>query len=406
MVTVYESGGDLFNVKDLKTVCSMEEKIIRSTPGFSTHCSCYTVYPSCGPSLSLGTNIASLRNRSSCHEITAEDVAYAKSILQNCSIAFFAGKIKEKIAIGKDVPTECGGDNRGFVYNAFTLLVDVDFPRSSEILRNTMALSPSYYDLDFARDVYENHLTGGRPEENGVKLVAFKYGDFKFDQFNIQLLLDAVFPAVGLIAVALILLLYTHSFLVMGLTVFSVITSVIIAYFIYHQIFRLTFFPFLNILAFIFLVGIGADDAFVFNDVWAQAKLANPSGSIEDWIQYTLSHAALSMFVTSFTTAAAFYANVVSDITAIRLFGIYAGTSVLILYSLMVTWFPAGVVAVEKIRQSRSMRIQAVEMQQNPSLSPSAEGKESVDVSPPPYMVDDPATVSGYNGEKPCCDNY
>ena len=65
----------------------------------------------------------------------------------------------------------------------------------------------------------------------------------------------------------------------------------------------------------------------------------------------------------------------------------------------MVTWFPAGVVAVEKIRQSRSMRIQAVEMQQNPSLSPSAEGKESVDVSPPPYMVDDPATVSGYNGE-------
>lgn len=199
--------------------------------------------------------------------------------------------------------------------------------------------------------------------------MAFKYGLFKYDEFNRQLILDAVFPGIGLVMVALILLMYTHSVVVMALTIFSVITSIIVAYFIYHQIFRLTFFPFLNILAFVFLVGIGADDAFVFNDVWLQAKLALPLGGIVDWVEYTLSHAALSMFVTSFTTSAAFYANVVSEITAIRLFGIFAGTSIIIMYSLMVTWFPAGVIFMEKRRRSRNVSgMVSVELHENPKV--------------------------------------
>ena len=254
----------------------------------------------CAPSLSLGTYIASIRNRSSCQDITEDDIAFARTLLKNCSTAYFNGKLDDQ-----SVPQECE-NNKEFIKNVFNYLVDVDFMYTTNNLKATMVLSPAYYDTDFARDIYNQHLSGDLPERNGVKLVAFSFDNFKFDQFNLQLLLDAVFPVIGLVMVALILMLYTHSLVIMALTIFSVITSVIIAYFIYHQVFRLTFFPFLNILTFIFLVGIGADDAFVFNDVWSQAKLALPQGGIVEWTEYTLKHAALAMFVTSLTTSAAF----------------------------------------------------------------------------------------------------
>uniref|UniRef100_A0A3P9DEI1 Dispatched homolog 1 (Drosophila) n=1 Tax=Maylandia zebra TaxID=106582 RepID=A0A3P9DEI1_9CICH len=70
--------------------------------------------------------------------------------------------------------------------------------------------------------------------------------------------------------------------------------------------------------------------------------------SESETVGVTLQHAALSMFVTSFTTAAAFYANYVSNITAIRCFGVYAGTAILVNYILMVTWLPAVVVLHER----------------------------------------------------------
>ena len=377
VVTVYGSGGDLFSAEKLKTICEMDNDIVRGTAGFDARCSCH-VNSGCAPSLSLGTYIASTRNRSSCQDITEDDIVFAKIVLKNCSTAYFNGKLDDQ-----SVPQECE-NNKEFIKNVFNYLVDVDFIHATNDLKATMVLSPAYYDTDFARDIYDQHLSGDLPERNGVKLVAFSFDNFKFDQFNLQLLLDAVFPVIGLVMVALILMLYTHSLVVMALTIFSVITSVIIAYFIYHQVFRLTFFPFLNILTFIFLVGIGADDAFVFNDVWSQAKLALPQGSIAEWTEYTLKHAALAMFVTSFTTSAAFYANVLSKITAIRLFGIYSGTSILIMYSLMITWFPAGVVFMEKRRHSRNVRVESLELHGNPAIDdtpeatmPAADGESS-----------------------------
>ena len=387
-MTVYESGGDLFNVDDLKTICKMEEGIVRATPGFDFSCSCYSTTSSvkaCGPSLSLGNNIASIRNRSSCLDITPADVNYARKLLEDCAPAYFAGKLADT--------RECA-KKADFITSVFEFLVDIDFMRNTKVLKSTIVLSPRHYDANFAREIYDRHLSGDRLEQNGVKLVAFKFGKFKFDEFNRKLLLDAIFPAIGLVMVAIILMVYTKSVVVMALTIFSIITSIIIAYFIYHQILQLTFFPFLNIMTFIFLVGIGADDAFVFNDAWSQAKLSLPNGSVVDWIEYTLKHAALSMFVSSFTTSAAFYANVVSDITSIRLFGIFAGTSILIMYSLMITWFPAGVVFMEKRRHTPNVVARVVAFRENPVV-------EIANDETPPTIGDDHQSLPNNNPTKP-----
>ena len=97
-----------------------------------------------------------------------------------------------------------------------------------------------------------------------------------------------------------------------------------------------------------FLVGIGADDAFVYYDIWRQTLAANPCANIMQLTLKTLRYAALSMLVTSLTTASAFFAGVSSSITAIRLFGLFAGTSILTNYLLMITYFPAVVALHEK----------------------------------------------------------
>ena len=65
--------------------------------------------------------------------------------------------------------------------------------------------------------------------------------------------------------------------------------------------------------------------------------------------QKPCSHAALSILVTSLTTGAALFANIVSDITDIKGFGIISGTSIVINYLLMVTWIPSAVIAIEKV---------------------------------------------------------
>ena len=70
--------------------------------------------------------------------------------------------------------------------------------------------------------------------------------------------------------------------------------------------------------------GIGADDAFIYCKVWEsnkQQKLTN--GGMERLVQETMNHALPSMFTTSFTTAVAFFASIVSNVTAINCFRYY-----------------------------------------------------------------------------------
>ena len=49
-----------------------------------------------------------------------------------------------------------------------------------------------------------------------------------------------------------------------------------------------------------------------------------------EMVEEALSHAVLSMAVTSLTTAAAFCANLVSDVTVIKCFGLFAAVLVLV----------------------------------------------------------------------------
>ena len=84
------------------------------------------------------------------------------------------------------------------------------------------------------------------------------------------------------------------------------------------------------------IIGIGADDIFVFIDAWQQALLEGPevNKNLETRLNWAWNRAAKAMLITSLTDAAAFYINIVSIVIVVRNFGIFMGTIILINYLL------------------------------------------------------------------------
>ncbi len=158
-----------------------------------------------------------------------------------------------------------------------------------------------------------------------------------------------VYFVLAMCVILLIICLYLKSPLILVFVLHNVIYSFGIAYFLYFIVFRIPHMPFMALLTILLLIAIGADDVFIFCDTYEQVKSTNPNADITLWISQTMRHAAVSILVTSATTAAALYANVISEITDIKGFGIISGTALIVNYVLMVTWIPAAVIFVEKL---------------------------------------------------------
>ena len=355
MMFIFEaSGGDenLLVSSKLKDVCEIENSILSASSLYAQYC--LSIYDGnttkCYSSYSLGNYIALLNNRTTCRDITDQDVLYVKNLLLQCHPYFVKQSLKGSCATSscEGVPANCTKHNA--VYNIFQFLTDNEMSPSNDMFLKYTTSFPqaSGYDL---YDVYNElylELKDGVPERDGVKLASFWFRSYKFDLFQIQLLTEVIFPALAMIIVFLIMWFFLGSFILTFTGLFCIIYAIGLSYFLYTMVFKIDFFPFLNVTTLVFLVGIGADDAFVYYDIWRQTLAANPCANIMQLTLKTLRYAALSMLVTSLTTASAFFAGVSSSITGIRLFGLFAGTSILTNYLLMITYFPAVVALHEK----------------------------------------------------------
>uniref|UniRef100_A0A915HVY5 Uncharacterized protein n=1 Tax=Romanomermis culicivorax TaxID=13658 RepID=A0A915HVY5_ROMCU len=98
-------------------------------------------------------------------------------------------------------------------------------------------------------------------------VVALEMG-LESELFQKSLILDARLLILGLILVSSIIWLYSSSLFYTIAVFFTLLYSVGIAYFVYRFVFRINFFPFMNLLVFALLIGIGADDTFVLYHVY------------------------------------------------------------------------------------------------------------------------------------------
>ncbi|KAL9981001.1 hypothetical protein ACROYT_G009653, partial [Oculina patagonica] len=297
-----------------------------------------------------------------CQDITDDDVSMVKNLLVNCSSYFFDQSLKRDCnpsnsvvnasasSSCNNVPAKCTKFNA--VYNIFHYFVDNEMRTSNDMfLKYTVSLpvlSPDVYSDLVYDDLYNGQLEKGIQGRDGVEFASFRFSGFRYDHFSEKLLAEVIFPALAMIVVFFIMWFFLGSFILTFCGLFTIIYAFGLSYFLYTTVFKLDFFPFLNVITLVFLVGIGADDAFVYYDIWRQTRAANPNANIMQLTLKTLRYAAVSMLVTSLTTASAFFAGVSSTITPIRLFGIFAGTSILTNYLLMITYFPACVALHEK----------------------------------------------------------
>ncbi|XP_011895999.1 PREDICTED: protein dispatched homolog 1 isoform X2 [Cercocebus atys] len=359
-VVFTSSGGEtLWNLPAIKSMCNVDNSRIRSHPQFGDLCQ-RTTAASCCPSWTLGNYIAILNNRSSCQKIVERDVSHTLKLLRTCAKHYQNGTLGpdcwDMAARRKDqlkctnVPRKCTKYNA--VYQILHYLVDKDFmtPKTADYatpaLKYSMLFSPTEKG-ESMMNIYLDNFENWNSSDGVTTITGIEFG-IKHSLFQDYLLMDTVYPAIAIVIVLLVMCVYTKSMFITLMTMFAIISSLIVSYFLYRVVFHFEFFPFMNLTALIILVGIGADDAFVLCDVWNYTKFDKPHAETSETVSITLQHAALSMFVTSFTTAAAFYANYVSNITAIRCFGVYAGTAILVNYVLMVTWLPAVVVLHER----------------------------------------------------------
>ncbi|XP_072176170.1 protein dispatched homolog 1-like [Diadema setosum] len=337
---------DFFNTRAIHSMCNVYEKyVLKKSPPQSW-------YVDCAP-LSLGRYAASLNNKDSCVDVDDEDISTLKELLRECSPYYANGSLTSECLHSDcpEVPTNCTVTDA--VYSIFQHLLPSGSAR--QIANGhfdaefTMMITPFPNYGDISQDLYTDHLMGHSLSDGVTKICAVG-GSFKFDVFSDLLLSDLKYMGIGMGLIFVVVWLYIGSLFVTFMTVLDMVMSLVLSYFFYVVVFNLPFFPFINVLAFVLIIGIGADDTFVYVDIWKKMKERHNGDSEKrvEMLQDTLHHAAVTMFVTSFTTSSALFSCIVSSITALRCLSVYAGSAIVINFVYTVTWLPAIVVIEEK----------------------------------------------------------
>ncbi|KAL2743261.1 protein dispatched [Vespula maculifrons] len=352
----------LWTMEGVLAQCHIDAAL-RANPHFPSLCQIQeernNISHKCCRSWSPANYVALLSNRSSCLGVTENDLIRVETLLRRCAYYYHNLELTincaEDLNCQKRVPAECYLHNA--VYHLLHYLLDVNFipshkqqslNKSHSTLQSVMLFLPiaaSSASLDFYKELNNNGLSYGKFKVRGMQL------GLKSTLFDSLLVSDFSLVLTGFGFVTLCIWIYTGSLLLTITTFFAVLFSLGISYAVYTLVLRIKFFPFMNLLAIVVAVGIGADDAFIYCKVWEcckQQKLSN--GGLARLVQETMKHAIPSMFVTSLTTAVAFFASIVSNVTAINCFSLFSGMTVITNFFLMITWLPACVVVSEHCR--------------------------------------------------------
>ncbi|XP_036322856.1 protein dispatched isoform X1 [Rhagoletis pomonella] len=356
----------LFDLNGLLSMCQLQNQII-AVPSYGEFCQKEELTDTCCRPWSIPNYAALLVNKSSCFDLNSDDVVLLQNLLVMCFEYYHDLKLSNDCSEFSPctAPAECSRGN--IVFNILHYLTDVNFIRMNDstiFLKYAMIFVPVAYTSKILPLFHEWEDTDLKNEL--VQVVSMDLG-LENELFNESLLTDVWLVSLGGIFVMTCIWLYTTSIFITLMVCVAVLFSLGLAYFVYTLVFKMSFFPYMNLLAVVVIIGIGADNAFLFVKIW-QCVIAErftkansnhvtsvtDSGSehtetLQNLMASTFHHSALSMFVSSLTTATAFFASYTSSITAIKCFGVFAGTVAITNYLLMITWLPAVVCIMERL---------------------------------------------------------
>ena len=134
--------------------------------------------------------------------------------------------------------------------------------------------------------------------------------------------------------------------------------SIFVAFFLFRVVFQVAFFQFINFLIIFVVLGIGADDVFVFMDAFHQSvdelRARGEAATLQARIKHTMRRALHAIFVTSFTTSAAFLATALSPLMPLRSFGIFSALVIFCVFCINAIVLPPLTVMYARNLQGRT----------------------------------------------------
>ena len=161
---------------------------------------------------------------------------------------------------------------------------------------------------------------------------------------------DALLAIGSLIFVYLCMIVHTRSPIVATVAMAQVLASVPIGVYLHRALFHVDQFYVLNFLGLFIIAGIGADDSFLLFDVWKAEVDRGPARTLPEILAAAYRAAGASMAVTSISSAASFFANAYSTLPALRSFGIFCGTLIMVNFAFVMLVFPAALVMRSRMR--------------------------------------------------------
>ncbi|KAM9646106.1 protein dispatched homolog 2 [Trichechus inunguis] len=358
LVFMSTSEGSLWNLHAIHSMCRMEQDQIRSHARFEALCQ-RTAASECCPSWSLGNYVAVLSNRSSCLDTTQADVARTLALLRACALYYHRGALVPScLGPGQDkpprcaqVPTKCSWSSG--VYQLLHFLLDRDFlsPQTADYqvpsLKYSLLFLPTPKGASMMGIYLDRLAAPWRLSDNYTSVTGMDLG-LKQELLRHYLAQDTVYPALALAAIFLSIALYLRSLFLTLMVLLGVLGSLLVAYFLYHVAFRMAYFPFVNLAAFVLLSSVCANHTLIFFDLWRLSKSQLPSGGLAQRVGRTMHHFGYLLLVSGLTTGATFYASYLSRLPAVRCFALYMGTAVLAHLVLTLAWLPSSAVLHER----------------------------------------------------------
>ena len=162
--------------------------------------------------------------------------------------------------------------------------------------------------------------------KSGVGDMKFYYlnMDLFFHAINTQVIWDLLLAGGSLAFIFCFIWFQTGSLWITWWAVFGIMTNFFGANLVYRVILDFRYIGIFHVLSVFIILGIGADDVFIFYNTWKLMEAKNFQ-TLTEHLTETFRVAAGAMFVTSLTTAAAFLASAASPLLGVSSFGVFSG---------------------------------------------------------------------------------
>ena len=186
-----------------------------------------------------------------------------------------------------------------------------------------------------------------RTYKTGLPGIEFYYYNraIYVNEIQLQVVWDFFLAGGSMVFIFIFMWFQVGSLWITTWAIFSILSSFVITNFIYRVVLDFRYFGVFHVLSVFIVLGIGADDVFVFMDSWKHSKHVT---SLVPRLSRVYSDAASAMFVTSFTTTVAFLSSSLSPLLAVSTFGTFSALLVAVNYFSVVLFLPCVVLIHER----------------------------------------------------------